>query len=80
MAKLAIDSCFKIIDILLQKCYKYYMREVINMLEEINVLREKLEEQVLENASYEEVLHTSEEIDNLLIKYYNSINTFKVLV
>ena len=34
------------------------MREVINMLEEINVLREKLDEQVLKNAPYEDILFT----------------------
>ena len=44
------------------------------MLDEINMLREKLEMQVLENYSYEEVLKTSKQIDSLLVKYYDSIN------
>ena len=40
------------------------------MLDEINMLREKLEMQVLENESYEEVLKTSRQIDVLLVEYY----------
>ena len=43
------------------------------MLEQINVLREKLEKQILENKSYDEILITSKEIDKLLVEYYNSI-------
>ena len=43
------------------------------MLDEINVLREKLEMQVLENESYEEVLKTSRQIDKLLVDYYKSV-------
>ncbi len=43
------------------------------MLEEINVLREKLEIQVLENESYEDVLRTSRQIDKLLVEYYKSL-------
>lgn len=43
------------------------------MLDEINMLREKLEMQVLENKSYEEILKTSKEIDVLLVEYYNSL-------
>ena len=44
------------------------------MLEKINVLREKLETQILENKSYDEILTTSKEIDKLLVEYYNSIS------
>ena len=44
------------------------------MLEQINVLREKLETQILENEAYEEILITSKEIDKLLVEYYNSIS------
>ena len=47
------------------------------MLEEINVLREKLDKQVLENAPYEDILFTSREIDNLLTKYYLSLDNLK---
>ena len=43
------------------------------MLDEINVLREKLEQQVLQNDSYEQILKTSEEIDKLLVEYYKSL-------
>ena len=43
------------------------------MLDEINVLREKLEQQVLQNESYEQILKTSEEIDKLLVEYYKSL-------
>lgn len=47
------------------------------MLDEINMLREKLEMQVLENKSYDEILKTSNQIDVLLVKYYNSITLAK---
>ena len=50
------------------------------MLEEINMLREKLDNQVLENAPYEDILFTSKEIDKLLIDYYNSLDSFKNVV
>ena len=43
------------------------------MLDEINVLREKLENQLLENKSYDEILKTSRQIDELLVKYYKSL-------
>lgn len=43
------------------------------MLDQINVLREKLEQQVLQNDSYEQILKTSEEIDKLLVEYYKSL-------
>ena len=49
------------------------------MLDEINVLREKLEIQILENESYEEILITSKEIDKLLVEYYNSISTTNLI-
>ena len=47
------------------------------MLEEIDMLREKLDEQVLKNAPYEDILFTSKEIDYLLIKYYSDMDNFK---
>ncbi len=49
------------------------------MLEQINVLREKLETQILENKSYEEILTTSKEIDKLLVEYYESISTTNLI-
>ncbi len=49
------------------------------MLEQINVLREKLETQILENKSYDEILITSKEIDKLLVEYYNSISTANLI-
>jgi len=41
------------------------------MLEKINMLREKLENQILNNEPYDKVLTTSREIDTLLVDYYN---------
>lgn len=49
------------------------------MLEQINMLREKLETQILENKSYDEILITSKEIDKLLVEYYNSISTSNLI-
>ncbi len=45
------------------------------MLEKINMLREKLESQILNNEPYDKVLATSREIDSLLVAYYNHENT-----
>lgn len=39
--------------------------------DDIEILRSKLEEQILKNESYEEIYKTSVEIDKLLIDYYN---------
>lgn len=44
------------------------------MLDKINMLREKLENQILDNEPYDKVLATSREIDALLVEYYNSSN------
>ena len=49
------------------------------MLEQINVLREKLETQILENESYDDILITSKEIDKLLVDYYNSISAANLI-
>lgn len=43
------------------------------MLEQINMLREKLEEEVVNNAPYEQILATSRKIDALILEYYNSL-------
>ena len=50
------------------------------MLDDINVLREKLEQQVLDNEPYSEILATSKQIDELLVKYYASISNYTLLV
>ena len=39
---------------------------------EINVLREKLENQILKNDSYDNIYNTSLEIDNLITEYYKN--------
>ena len=49
------------------------------MLEQINMLREKLESQILENDSYDRILITSKEIDKLLVDYYNSISSANLI-
>lgn len=49
------------------------------MLDKINVLREKLEMQVLENDSYDEILKTSRQIDKFLIDYYKSIQSSNLI-
>lgn len=38
--------------------------------EKIEKLKQRLDKEVEENASYEDVLKTSKEIDDLLAKYY----------
>lgn len=50
------------------------------MLDKINMLREKLEMQVLEKESYEQILETSKQIDVLLIQYYNRVALPKINV
>jgi len=48
------------------------------MLDKINMLREKLENQILDNEPYDKVLATSREIDALLVDYYNAETASKV--
>lgn len=50
------------------------------MLEEINMLREKLERQVVENYTYEQIVETSKKIDVLLVEYYKSLKTVDIAV
>ena len=50
------------------------------MLDEINMLREKLEKQILANESYEEVLKTSRQIDELLVEHYKSIQPAGIII
>lgn len=80
MAKLAVDCWAEIIDSILQKCYKYYIRDVINMLEKIDVLREKLEQQVITNRPYNEILSTSEDLDKLIVEYYKNMESYNIVV
>ena len=55
-------------------------REVINMLEQINVLREKLEKQVIEDYAYDQIVETSKKIDALLVDYYRSLQIIDVAI
>ena len=48
------------------------------MLETINMLREKLEQQVLGNESYDVILATSKQIDKLLVEYYRMTENFNL--
>ncbi|MBR6613445.1 MAG: Spo0E family sporulation regulatory protein-aspartic acid phosphatase [Clostridia bacterium] len=48
-----------------------------NMLNKINILREKLERQLLEEKPYNEVLKTSREIDELLVEFYKKETPIK---
>ena len=65
---------------LVQKCYKLIIRDVINMLERIDVLREKLEQQVETNRPYNEILSTSEDLDKLIVEYYKSMESYNIVV
>ena len=47
------------------------------MLNKINILREKLEKQMLEERPYDEVLETSREIDKLLVEFYKNSTPIK---
>lgn len=38
--------------------------------DKINVLRERLERQIASNEPYEEIYNTSQQIDDLITKYY----------
>ena len=47
------------------------------LIDEINELKVKLEKQVIENDSYDEIYATSVSIDNLLVKYYQDLEASK---
>ena len=47
------------------------------LIEEINKLKNKLEKQVMENDSYDEIYETSVKIDKLLVKYYKELEASK---
>lgn len=42
------------------------------VIEEINVLKKELENQITENVSYDKLYETSVKIDTLLIEYYKN--------
>ena len=39
------------------------------LVEEINILKEKMEKQIVENRPYREIYETSVAIDELLVRY-----------
>ncbi len=47
------------------------------ILDDINILKQKLEKQIDTNEPYEEIYKTSVEIDKLLVEYYSSLNDVK---
>ena len=48
-----------------------------NMLNKINMLREKLDKQILDERPYDEILETSREIDRLLVEFYKDSDPIK---
>lgn len=47
------------------------------VIEEINVLKKELENQITENVSYDKLYETSVKIDTLLIEYYKNKDVLK---
>ena len=47
------------------------------VIEEINVLKKELENQITENVSYDKLYETSVKIDTLLIEYYKNKDALK---
>ena len=47
------------------------------VIEEINVLKKELENQITENVSYDKLYETSVKIDTLLIEYYKNKDKLK---
>lgn len=47
------------------------------VIEEINVLKKELENQITKNVSYDKLYETSVKIDTLLIEYYKNKDTLK---
>ena len=47
------------------------------VIEEINILKKELENQITENVSYDKLYETSVKIDTLLIEYYKNKDTLK---
>ena len=47
------------------------------VIEEINILKKELENQITENVSYDKLYETSVKIDTLLIEYYKNKDALK---
>lgn len=47
------------------------------VMEELNTLKKKLEDQVLNDVSYEKIYETSTKIDTLLVEYYKNVQNIK---
>lgn len=47
------------------------------VIEEINILKKELENQITENVSYDKLYETSVKIDTLLIEYYKNKDMLK---
>ncbi len=47
------------------------------VVEELNLLKKKLEDEVLSNVSYDKIYETSVKIDSLLIEYYKEAQNTK---
>ena len=78
MSKFATDFLTANIDIHYHKWYKYVIKElIIVVVEEIDILKKKLEEQIMKEDSYDIIYETSVQIDKLLVKYYKDLDEFK---
>lgn len=47
------------------------------VIEEINVLKKELDDQITENVSYDKLYETSVKIDTLIMEYYKNKDTLK---
>lgn len=47
------------------------------IVDEINILKEKLEDQIQKEDSYDKIYETSVMIDELLVSYYNEFEKIK---
>lgn len=47
------------------------------VVDEINILKTKLENQIMKEDSYETIYETSVEIDKLLVKYYKNLENIR---
>lgn len=47
------------------------------VVEEINILKKKLEDQIMKEDSYDTIYETSLEIDKLLVKYYENLENIR---
>lgn len=78
LSKIAVNNSTKNVDKKQSKWYYYEKRgEEYMVIEELNVLKKKLEDQVLKNDPYDKIYETSTKIDDLLIEYYENIGKLK---